>query len=198
VFDRTANVWIAKPGGGPINSAYLASGASSTASASSGTTQGWQQIHGRVGQVNGSTMMLHSDDNRRLTVDMSKVGPEIQKNLQRGDRVTVSAHQVSGNNVRAEYIQKDSSAGVQPSASPSAAVDDKSWQRIHGTVNSVTGTQMLFKADDGRILTVDMSEVNPDVQKSLAAGEPATLVGFYRGDDKNVSAKFIQKDSSNK
>ena len=200
VFDRTGNAWIAKPGGGPINAAYLNNGAGSTASTSSSTNQqGWQQIHGRVVNVNGSTMTLHADDNRRLTVDMSKVGSEIQKNLQRGDRVTVAATEVTGTNVRAEFIQKDSSAGVQPSASPSTTpVDEKNWQRIHGKVTSISGNQLMLKADDGRDITVHMKDVNEAVQKAMTPGEGVTVSGFYRGNDKNVSAKFIQQDSSAK
>jgi len=198
VFDRTGNAWIAKPGGGPINAAYLNNGAGSTASTSPSTNQqGWQQIHGRVVNVNGTTMTLHADDNRRLTVDMSKVGSEIQKNLQRGDRVTVAATEVTGTNVRAEFIQKDSSAGVQPSASPSTTpVDEKNWQRIHGKVTSISGNQLMLKADDGRDITVHMKDVNEAVQKGLTPGEGVTVAGFYRGNDKNVSAKFIQQDSS--
>jgi len=198
VFDRTGNAWIAKPGGGPINAAYLNNGAGSTASTSPSTNQqGWQQIHGRVVNVNGTTMTLHADDNRRLTVDMSKVGTEIQRNLQRGDRVTVAPHEVSGTNVRAEFIQKDSSAGVQPSASPSTTpVDEKNWQRIHGKVTSISGNQLMLKADDGRDITVHMKDVNEAVQKGLTPGEGVTVAGFYRGNDKNVSAKFIQQDSS--
>jgi hypothetical protein len=113
--------------------------------------------------------------------------------------VTVAATQVSGTNVTAEFIQKDSSAGVQPSASPSAApVDQQNWQRIHGKVSSISGSQLMLKADDGRDLTVDMAGVSPDVQKSLTSGEAVTVAGFYKGDDKNVTAKFIQKDSSAK
>ena len=198
VFDRTGNAWIAKPGGGPINAAYLNNGAGSTASTSPSTNQqGWQQIHGRVVNVNGTTMTLHADDNRRLTVDMSKVGSEIQKNLQRGDRVTVATHEVAGTNVKAEFIQKDSSAGVQPSASPSTTpVDEKNWQRIHGKVTSISGNQLMLKADDGRDITVHMKDVNEAVQKGLTPGEGVTVAGFYRGNDKNVSAKFIQQDSS--
>jgi len=196
IFDRTDNKWIVWPGG-KENTAYLATGASATASTSSSANQGWQQIHGRVVNVTGSTMTLHADDNRRLTVDMSKVGSEIQKNLQRGDRVTVAATQVSGTSVKAEFIQKDSSAGVQPSASPSTTpVDEKNWQKIHGKVTSVSGTQLMLKADDGRDLTVDMKDVNAAVQKGLTPGEGVTVAGFYRGGDKNVSAKFIQQDSS--
>jgi hypothetical protein len=197
VFDRTGNAWIAKPGGGPINAAYLANGASSTTASTSGTQQGWQNIHGRVVAVNGSTMIMHADDNRRLTVDMSKVGSEIQQNLKRGDRISVAATEVSGLNVKAEFIQKDSSAGVQPSASPATTpVDEKNWQRIHGKVSAVNGAQLTMKTDDGRDVTVDMKEVNDAVQKALTPGEGITVAGFFKGDDKHVNAKFIQQDSS--
>jgi outer membrane lipoprotein SlyB len=196
VFDRTGNTWIAKPGGG-LNTAYLAAPTGSTGTAS-GTAQGWQNIHGQVQNVSGTTLTLKADDGRQLTVDMSKIGPEIQKSLAPGERVTVAAYQVSGTNVRAEFLQKDASAGVQPSASVAQPADEKNWQRIHGKVTSVNGAQLMLKADDGRDLTVDMKDVSPAVQKSLTPGEAVTVAGFYRGDDKHVSAKFIQQDSSAK
>jgi cold shock CspA family protein len=181
------------PGRAPLVQAETIGLAGSASSSGS-----WQQIHGFVRDVEGSTLRLQADDGRHLTVDMARVGTEIQKNLQRGDRVTVAATEVSGNHVRAEFIQKDSSAGVQPSASPSQPVNEKDWQKIHGKVTSVEGARLMLKADDGRDLVVHMGEVNPAVQKALTPGEGVTVAGFYRGDDKNVHAKFIQQDSSAK
>jgi preprotein translocase subunit YajC len=168
------------------------------ASSRSSSSNGWQQIQGTVREVQGSTLTLRADDGRRLTVDMSKVGTEIQRNLQRGDRVTVAAHEVSGNQVRAEFIQKNSSAG-SPSASPSSrSVDEKDWQRIHGTVENVKGSRLTLKADDGRTLDVDMRDVSPEIRRALTQGERVTVAGFYRGDDRNVTARFIQQESSKK
>src|SRR5206468_10748616 len=54
-----------------VTSIAAASGRGSAAASSSG---GWQQIHGVVRDVEGSTLTLRADDGRRLTVDMSKVG----------------------------------------------------------------------------------------------------------------------------
>jgi cold shock CspA family protein len=161
----------------------------------------WQRIHGVVQNVQGSTLTLRTDDGRRLTVDMTQVGREIRQALQPGEGVTVIGHEFTGaNRLRAQYIQQDSSAGVQgsasPSASPSTSSVDEKWQRIHGKVESVSGSTLRVRADDGRALTVDMSEVNPAVQKALTPGERVTVVGFYKGDQNNVNAKFIQQDSS--
>ena len=198
VFDRTSGIWIVqRPGGGPVNSKYLAQGSSSTTTAT--TNQGWQNIHGRVDRVDGSRLTLRADDGRRLTVDMSKAGTEIQRNLQQGDGVTVATHDVTGRNVVAEFIQKDSSAGVQPSASPTQTpVDQKNWQRIHGTVSSVSAERLMLKTDDGRDLRVDMKDVSPDVRKALTVGEGVEVAGFYRADDKHLTARYIQQDSSKK
>src|SRR5262245_24605341 len=96
------------------------------ASAQAPNQGGWQQIQGTVHTVSGSTFTLTTDDGRRLSVNMSKVGTEIQQNVHNGDRVTVAAYQVSGNNVRAEFIQKNSSASAAPSASPPNTAADQS------------------------------------------------------------------------
>jgi hypothetical protein len=116
---------------------------------------------------------------------------------------------MGNNRLRAEYIQQDSSdpsrggkvvgqapPASTPAASPAAKVDEKAWQRIHGTVQSVQGENVTVKADDGRVLKVHASKVSPDIRKSLTAGEGVTVIGFYRGHDRNVFAEYIQKDSS--
>src|SRR5688572_909532 len=135
VYDRTDKTWVFHPNWG-FNPRYAAGAPAS----------GWQNVHGKVENVSGTNMTLKADDGRTVTVDMSKVGANIQQALKPGAGVTVTGYQWSGpNQVRAEYIQQDSSAGVQPSASaapaaapaPSASpatgpVDEKAWQRIHG------------------------------------------------------------------
>jgi outer membrane lipoprotein SlyB len=186
IYDRTDKVWVYRAQGG-LNPRYAAGA----------QTSSWQNIHGQVQTVSGTNLTLKADDGRTLTVDMAKVGKEIQQAMKPGMPVTVTGHEWSGpNQFRAEYIQQDSSAGVQPSALPTQPVDEKNWQRIHGKVSAVNGAQLTLKADDGRDLNVDMKDVNPEVQKALTPGEAVTVAGFYRGDDKHVTARFIQKDSS--
>lgn len=181
---------------------------------------GWQRIHGQVQSVQGTTLLLRADDGRTLAVDMKDVNPAVQRALTPNEGVEVIGHYRSGDQqqVAARWIQQDSSnparggrvfgrGDTQPSASPPAAsgqaargdqgkVDEKAWQRIHGKVDSVQGSTLRLKADDGRSITVDMSKVNPAVQKALTQGEGVTVIGHLEKDRTHVNAQFIQQDSS--
>ena len=80
-----------------------------------------------------------------------------------------------------------------PSASP-GPVDEKTWQRIRGTVQSVGGSKLSLRTDDGRILDVDIKQVGESMRRSIAAGEMITVVGFYRRNLSTIVARFVQKD----
>jgi uncharacterized protein Veg len=165
------------------------------------TDRSWQRVHGKVDAVSGNRVTVKTDDGRTLTVHAAQVSADIRGNLAKGDGVTLIGFPGSRvDHFVARYIQKDSSAGVSsaaPSASP-GPVDEKSWQRIHGKVSAVDGTKLTLKADDGRNIAVDMAEVGEGIRKSLTTGEPVTVIGFYRGNQNTVAAKFVQKDSSAK
>jgi len=170
-------------------------------------TQGdWERIHGRVEAVDGSDLRFRADDGRMLRVDMSNVGAEIRQALTRGERATVIGYEWLGpNRLRAEYIQQDSSSpsrggkiggqATPPPAATSRAPAEAGWHRIHGTVAAIGGNTMDLKADDGRTLMVDVSEVSPEVVKSLSAGEGVTAIGMLR-DRARLDARYVQKDSS--
>ena len=165
------------------------------------TDRSWQRIHGKVQSVSGNTVTVKTDDGRTLTVHAGQVSADIRGGLAKDDAVTLIGFPgTRTDHFVARYIQKDSSAGAAagaPSASP-GPVDEKAWQRIHGTVSAVDGTKLSLKADDGRMVSVDMKEVGEGIRQSLSAGEKVTVVGFFRGDQNTVAARFVQKDSSNK
>jgi hypothetical protein len=207
VYDRTAKLWVYHQSVGGVNPMY-----SATASAPSGT-RGWERVHGKVQSVNGNTVAFKADDGRTLDVDASQVSSEIRSALTPDEGVTLIGFAgKESNRFRARYIQQDSSdpshggtatgqsstSTASPSALPSGAVDEKAWQRIHGTINSLSGTTLTLKADDGRNLNVDTKEVGEGIRQSLSTGEKVTVIGFYRRDQNNVSARYVQKDSSNK
>ena len=59
----------------------------------------------------------------------------------------------------------------------------------------IGGNTMDLKTDDGRTLVVDLTEVSPEVVKSLSAGESVTAIGTLR-DRSRLDARYVQKDSS--
>lgn len=170
-----------------------------------GTQQQWQEVHGSVVSVQGSTLTFKADDGRTLTVDMSKVNPAIQKALTPNEKATIVGFAGSQpNQFTAQFIQQDSSDPSRGGriVGQTPAGTDKSWQRIHGTINSVSGNTLSLKTDDGQTITVDLAQVDAGIRNSLKQGEGVTVIGFYRVDDKKnvdkkqVEARFVQKDSS--
>ena len=166
------------------------------------TAQTSQNVHGTVQSVSGTTLTVKADDGRVLTVDMKAVGQSIQQALAPGMGVTITGSAgASANEMTAQYIQQDSSdpsrGGTvvgQPasgSAQPSAG-----WQKVHGTVQSVSGTTLTLKADDGRVLTVDMTAVGENIQKAMTQGMGVTLAGSPGASANQFTAQYIQQDSS--
>jgi RNase P/RNase MRP subunit p29 len=157
-------------------------------------TQGdWERIHGRIEAVDGSNLRFRADDGRTLNVDMSNVGTEIRRALTQGERATVIGYQWLGpNRLRAEYIQQDSSRGAgSPAASAKAA--GSGTPRISGRVGVIGGSTMDMRTNDGRTIVVDLSEVSPDLVKSLNPGDPITVNGKLSGS--NLKAQSLQKAS---
>ena len=168
-------------------------------------SQPWQSVHGQVQSVQGSQLTFRADDGRVLTVDMSAVGQNIQQALTPGEGVTVTGFPgATATQMMAQYIQADSSnpalggtvAGQTPPAASPSAQPSGNWQNVHGVVQSVFGNTLTLKADDGRMLTVDMSPVNPSVQQAMAQGMGVTLTGVPGATANQFTAQYIQQDSS--
>lgn len=153
----------------------------------------WQRLHGQVQSVQGSMLRFRADDGRVLDVDMSKVNPEVRRALTQHEKVTVIGHPGAGkNDFRAEYIQQDSSRGAGPPAASTKA-SGSGPPRISGTVGVIGGSTMDMRTNDGRTLVVDLSEVSPDLVKSLNPGDPITVTGKLSGS--NLKAQSLQKAS---
>ena len=164
-----------------------------------------QKIHGSVVSVQGSTMTFKADDGRTLTVDMSKVNPAVRTALAPNEKATLMGSPGSqANQFTAHFVQQDSSdpsrGGTIVGQTP--ATTDKAWQRVHGTVTSVSGNRLSLKTDDGQAVSVDVAQVDAGIRGNLKPGDPVTVTGFYRldaqknVDKKNLDARFIQKDAS--
>jgi hypothetical protein len=210
IYDRTAKQWVFRPGQG-LNTAYAAGGSSSssttTTTAPGGGTganqSGWERVHGHVETLQGSVMTFRADDGQLWTVDLTSVSAPIRQALKQGEGATVIGS-TSGpsKEFRAQYVQQDSSDPKHggkivgaPAASPSTAAEDKSWQRIPGQVQSVQGSQLTLKADDGRTISVNMKDVDAGVQKAIKTGERVTVIGHYSGNQNTVAARYVQQEA---
>jgi len=184
VFDRTASVWVKSPNG-TMNPQYLASADATSSSAPS--DHRWDRIRGTVQSATGNTAVVRTDDGRNVTVDVSQARQESSDTLRVGDRVVVGGTVDASNRVTARYVRDDRRGAL--------SADQAQWQRIHGQVQSVKGSTLRFRADDGRVLNVDMSAVGAGVRRALARNEGATVIGFP-GRGNQFRAEYIQQDSS--
>jgi hypothetical protein len=70
------------------------------------------------------------------------------------------------------------------------------WQRVHGQVQGVQGNQLTLKADDGRVINIDMGQVSQQVQGAMAANMGVTVTGFPGTSADRFTAKYIEQDNA--
>jgi cold shock CspA family protein len=85
---------------------------------------------------------------------------------------------------------------TQPSAAPiPTAVRPGEYQRLYGYVQSVGGNTMSFKADDGRTLTVDTSQVDAQVRSTVRKGDLVSVVGKTTARADQFVAEVIEREA---
>jgi hypothetical protein len=145
-----------------------------------------EEIRGTVVIVSNKNVTVRTDDGRNVAVDITKVQPAPV--LKPGERVVVAGTFTPPNRMAAQTVRVDGGG---------AAADQGRWQRIHGQVQSVQGTTVKFRADDGRVLTVDASAVSAEIRKALTPNEGVTVIGQQAGSNPlQYRAQYIQQDSS--
>ena len=84
-----------------------------------------------------------------------------------------------------------------PSGSTKAGTpgERKQWARIDGKVQSVEGALLVLKADNGTVVLVDISQLNPNVSQALRRGRLVSVYG-YPLEQKFEAAGYIELDPS--
>jgi hypothetical protein len=85
-------------------------------------------------------------------------------------------------------------AGQTATAGKSAPSGE--WQRIYDKIESILGSTLKFKSDDGRELTVDVSGVASNVRGALKPDEGVTVIAHEWTGPTTVRANYVQQDSS--
>jgi hypothetical protein len=189
VFDRTAGVWVTHPSVGR-NSQYLTGSAAapSTAKLPASAPGQWVRLRGTVERVDGASLTLKTDEGRSVVLDIAQARQHLRGSLDPGDRVSVlgfgdpAASTLVARTVRTERSE--------------LGRDDPSWQRVRGQVQSLQGSTMRFRSDEGRILQVDLARLGADAQRAVRAGERATLIGSPGPGAGQFRVEYIQTDGS--
>jgi len=81
-------------------------------------------------------------------------------------------------------------------ATGAAAQAGGNWQHFHGQVQSVQGSQLTVKADDGRVVNVDMTQVSQSVKGAMTPNVGVTVTGFPGATPDRFTASYIEQDQS--
>ena len=194
IYDRTAGAWVYRTSTG-LNPQYAGSGRYGDRDDRWGNRRDdrndrWDRVSGTVDRVDGDWVVIRTDDGRMVRTDLSHARDRSRRDdeVRRGDRI-VAGGVMDGDRLIARFY-RDGREGDTTQAPQGA------WQRIHGRVQSIEGNTLRFRADDGRVLIVDMRDVNPNVRRALVRDEGATLIGFAGTRPNEFRAEYIQQDNS--
>src|SRR6185503_20492762 len=84
---------------------------------------------------------------------------------------------------------------VLVAATAASAQAAGNWQKVHGQVQAVHGNHITVKADDGRVLRVDVSQVSDSVRGALTPDLGVTITGFP-GAANTMTARYIEQDNA--
>jgi len=72
-------------------------------------------------------------------------------------------------------------APARPEEKPPARGDVGQWVRFRGSVQGIAGQNLYVKRDDGRVVMVDVSKLDPGTATRYRLGTPVTVVAFPVG-----------------
>lgn len=171
--------------------------------------KGWEQLHGTVQDVEGSRMRLRTDDGRTVRVDLSALPDrreEMINNLRQGAVVTVigdgdsRSDRFSARNVRFDDRDLNRRAwGGQASGVTNAGVSNAGETQIHGKVETIDKDNLRLRADDGRIIRVNIDPLRENVRDRVKVGQMVTVIGVFTDRDANkneMTARTVRVDGA--
>lgn len=85
------------------------------------------------------------------------------------------------------------SASMPSTAAEASSAPEPMW-RLDGIVQSVSGTMVALRTADGRTHTVDASQLSNGTIRALRPGDPVTLFGVPRADNKLIANGYVQSE----
>jgi hypothetical protein len=145
---------------------------------------------GTVEAVQDSRFNFRTTDGKILWADASQMPGRAAARV--NDQGTL-IYERAGHQVTALWLER-------PETQPSAAVIPRvvgpgEYQRVHGYVQSVGGSTMSLKADDGRTLTVDTGQVDAQVRSTVRSGDLVSVVGKTTVPADQFVAEVIERET---
>jgi hypothetical protein len=145
------------------------------------------RFHGYVVNAAETALVVRADDGWTHVVDLSQLSADARR-FELGEGVTISAT-ASDKLLVASAIQHDKSDPARKGQATS-----KRFQTMHGTVQSLSGSTLSFRSDEGRLMPVDVSQIKGNVPKPNV-NEPITLV-YEPGMRGKLTAIWMQPDAA--
>jgi hypothetical protein len=150
----------------------------------------FDSVQGTVEAIQGSTITFRTSEGRLLQTDASQMlgAAAIRVN----DRGALT-YERGPKQITALWLERQD---IQPSAAVAPkAISAGEYQRIHGYVQSVEWATMSLKADDGRTLTVDTSQIDSQMRTTMRPGELVTVLGKTSPGVDQFMAERIERDA---
>ncbi|HET7343511.1 MAG TPA: hypothetical protein VFL90_18745 [Methylomirabilota bacterium] len=159
--------------------------------------------------ANEPFIVIRGSDGRSYYADISAAQRRTTDTMTSGSRMAVLGieggrpYELSGIAIgsgdAASLGLTTSSLGGSPSASiPSTAVSpappaEPLW-RLDGTVQSIAGSTVTLRTDNGRTPSVDLSQLSDKTLRALRRGDRVSLFGVPRKDNRLVANGYIQSE----
>jgi hypothetical protein len=147
---------------------------------------------GTVESVQGSAFRFRTTEGKILTVDASQMpGRAAARVNDQGTLVYERGQRQQ--HLTGLWLERHE---TQPSAAvPPRATGAGEYQRIYGYVQSVGWNTMSFKVDDGRVLTVDTSQVDAQVRSAVRQGDLVGIIGKTAAQADQFTAEVIDRQA---
>ena len=155
----------------------------------SGDQRSFHTATGVVESVSGDRVQVRAADGTVIPLDLSHfVGTK--PTLRQGDQATVTYDQ-SGQTRTAVWIEARPGLGAaSPSTTAPSGAMGGGYERIHGFVEAVGLGTLTLKADDGRTMTVDVTNTRGNAG-DVRPGDLVNVVGRSTGD--RFVAEVVQR-----
>lgn len=141
--------------------------------------------------ANEPFLVLRADDGRFYSADVTAAQPRGNTALRAGDRISfvgvegARPHEVTvtgwgPEEPTAPPAGRDAAASPRTESGappPPAPANERPWERVHGTVQSVSGHTIVVRRDDGQRVDVDVSRLDGTMATQVRPGQVVTVFG---------------------